>query len=182
MAMKKRTTYGGVAGFDFNNPKANDLVFAVGKLIMNFGAVEFLTYRLIDQLGEDTTDHDAALERLFMNRFRLIEDLARQQSMPDEILSDIETVRGTVKEMAAFRNKIAHNPIVQTWKEKDIRSKPGSFGVIDIKSQKGKDRPIVDIVSLKKINLGIDAVVELATNLESILDSVIAEMEKRTQS
>ncbi len=180
--MKKRTKYGGYAGFDFNNPKINDLLFAVGKLIMNFGAVEFLTYRLIDQLGEDTTDHDAALDLLFMNRFRLIEDLARQQSMPDEILSDIETARGPVKEMAAFRNKIVHNPIVQSWKGKDIEGKPGSFGVIDIKSQKGKDKPTVDVISLKKLNLGIDAVAELATNLESILDAVTAEMGKRTQS
>ena len=180
--MKKRTKYGGYAGFDFNNPKTDDLVFAVGKLIMNFGAVEFQTYRLIDQLGEDTTDHDAALDLLFMKRFRLIERLARQQSMPDEILSDIETVRDPVEEMAAFRNKIAHNPIVQGWKGKVIEGKPGSFGVIDIKSQKGKDRPIVDIVSLEKLNLFIDAVAELATNLESILDAVTAEMGKRTQS
>ncbi len=180
--MKKRTKYAGYAGFDFNNPKSNDLLFAVGKLIMNFGAVEFQTYRLIDQLGEDTTDHDAALDLLFMKRFRLIEGLARQQSMPDEILSDIETVRGPVKKMAVFRNKIAHNPIVQGWKAKVIEGKPGSFGVIDIKSQKGKDRQVVNIVSLEKLNLGIDAVAELATNLESILDAVTAEMGKRTQS
>ena len=180
--MKKRTKYGGVAGFDFNNPKTNDLLFAVGKLIMNFGAVEFLTYRLIDQLGEDTTEHDAALDQFFMKRFKLIEDLARRQGMPEEILSNIETARGPVQELAAFRNKIAHNPIVQSWKGKDTEGKPGSFGVIDIKSQKGKDRPIVNIVSLEKLNLGIDAVAELATNIESILDAVTAEMEKRTQS
>jgi len=180
--MKKRTKYGGYTGFTYNNPKAHDLIFAMGKLIMNFGGVEFLTYCLIDQLCDNSTDHDTALDQLFMKRFERIEALARQQHMPDEVLSDIEKVRGTVCVLAKLRNRIAHNPIVQSWKGKDIEGKPGSFGIIDMKSQKGKAKPIVHLVSLEKLNRGIDAVAELATNMQSILETVTAEMEKRSQS
>lgn len=180
-AMKKRMKYAGFAGFEFDNPKSNELVFAVGKLIMNFGAVESLTYYLISRLSEDSDDHDNALDQLFVKRFNLIKHLAQQQNMPDQIRSDIEMITVSVKVLADFRNKIAHNPIVLRRNDDNIEHGPSSFSIIDMKSQKGRGKSIVDVVTIERLNKGIDAVIELATNLQSILDSVGVEMDERTQ-
>ena len=180
--MKKRMKYAGFAGFEFDNPKTNELVFAVGKLIINFGAVESLTYYLISRLSDDSVDHDNALDQLFVKRFKLIKRLAQQQDMPDQIQSDIETITDSVKVLAEFRNKIAHNPIVQRRNDDNIEHDPSSFFIIDMKSQKGREKSIVDTVTLERLNKGIDAVIELATNLQSVFDSVVAELEKRVQS
>lgn len=173
--MTKRATYSGFAGFETNDPSTHELVFEVGKLIVNFGAAEFLTYRLIAMLDEDGTGHTAALDKTFMQRFRLIEELARRQGMPTEILSDIETIRAPVQKLAAFRNTIAHNPIVQHWKGKDVEGKPGAFVVIDLKSQKGRDKPIGDTVTLERLKLAVNAIDELARNLDSIASAVQAQ-------
>jgi len=157
----------GFQGIELNSHKTDDLVFAIGKFIVNFGAAEYLTYILIEELSHDEIVYDLSIDMPLSRRLKLIKDLSLKRKLDKELIDDIKKTINVAEDLAQFRNSIAHNPIMLSVKNNESSA---LIGIPNMKKAKNKNN--VPVASLKKLNLGIDAVVELVNNLTSVLETI----------
>lgn len=161
----------GYAGFDINAKASEPFVAAVGKMMVNFGAIELLTYIWIDRLAKDPVVLNLALGMPFSKRLDLIQQLIIREFPEGKAKNDALKSWKNAGKLSEFRNEIAHNPIVFSWQgtPKSINQPPDFIGIPNIKAIRNKGHKIMPIASLKKLNLAVDAIVEAAKNLHELL-------------
>lgn len=103
---------------------------AIGKLIVNFGYIEYETYIWLACLKDGLASFENA--GLFGTRAgRLLTDLAQIT----HALRDQATDRwNKARDIAHFRNRIAHNPIMFGWSGADQIGAPDFLAVMDAKT------------------------------------------------
>lgn len=113
-----------------NHPETEKMTKAIGSLIVNFGYIEYETYLWLACLKDSLAGLDDA--GLFGSRVkRLLDDLSKV----DHPLRDQATYRwNKARDIATFRNRIAHNPIMFGWSGTDQGGPPDFLAVIDTKT------------------------------------------------
>ena len=105
----------------------------VGGLLLNFGALEFISYRWAEILSTDKVVRDLAIDMPLAKRIGLIKRLIERSGWREDQKKEAESLWSEVLELAKARNTLAHNPLL-TKPEPDGTV---TFGVINAKEMKG---------------------------------------------
>lgn len=166
----------GISGFGINPKGTDPWIWAIGKIMINFGAVEALSYVLIDKLTRDPLLHDLALDMPFKKRISVIEDMIEREDIPEDLKQEANGAWQRASKMADFRNQIAHNPLVFGWHGQERDAPPDFIGVPHLKKMKGQMQRIVPLADIEQLNASVNAIVEVARNLEEILNNVVEKL------
>jgi hypothetical protein len=150
-----------------NHPETEKMTKAIGSLIVNFGYIEYEMYLWLACLQDSLVGLEDA--GLFGNRVRrLLDDL----SAIDHALREQATNRwNKARDIAIFRNRIAHNPIMFGWSGTDQVGPPDFLAVIDTKiglSTTGADPR----VTLQEINDFVDGDAALGQELRELRSQI----------
>ncbi len=129
-----------------------------------------MTYQYIQILSLDEIVYDLSKSMPFTKRLDLINKLAQKRNLSASLKADIKKITGVAKELAKFRNDIAHNPVLIDQSNKKEKDVVAFVGVP--KWKKALDMSSVPVISANSINLGVDAVVELAKNMNKPLNEL----------
>lgn len=142
----------------------------IGSYMLNFGAIEMISYKYLDRLEKTEEEFLKNTSKLLGARISRIQELLRQSSSSktQEMIETWEHVR----ELAKWRNRIAHNPVLPTWKpgSDSENSPPDVLGVSDMK-QISKTNKVTDSISLEALGLLNDHTVEVAEELNKLLSA-----------
>ena len=109
--------------------------------------------------------------KLLSPRISRIEELVKQKELEQK--TEIIDLWSKVKELSKWRNRIAHNPVLPTWKpgSDSENSPPDLLGIPDMK-QVSKESKITNSISLKGLNKLNNATVELAEKLHELSEAI----------
>ena len=143
----------------------------VGMFMLNFGAIELMSYKFLDTLEDTEEEFLKNTTKLLSKRIARIEQLIdkRNPKNKEQILEQW----ANAKELAKWRNRIAHNPVLPTWRPSSDsdNSPPDLLGIPDMK-QINKQTKISDSISLEGLGKMNDATVELAEKLHVLSESI----------
>lgn len=163
----------GFAGFDINHDSGGPWAFGIGKLLINFGALEMLSYVWIERLGRNQILYELAIEMDFSHRIQVIQTLIAASSLSKDLKERIRTTWDKVSRVSATRNAFAHNPLVLGWRNRPAEGSPDYVGIPVLRKSSGKGRKIVPIVEdISKLDAIVDEVVMLAQKLDHLLREV----------
>jgi len=125
-----------------NPPYMGEWPFLVGQYMLNFGAIELLSFQYLNFLEANRVDFNKNLDQLLGTRINRIVDLINQSqqiSAPDK--DEIISVWQDAKKLAKWRNRIAHNPVLPTWKpgSDSEHSPPDLLGIPDMRQLKSSN-------------------------------------------
>lgn len=146
-----------------NHPAAEAISAAVGKLIVNFGAVEFETYVWLTCPQGDV--ESLPVKELFKPRVKTLLDKLASLDHPNK-----DAAVGLWNDalvIADFRNRIAHNPVFFGWNDSAEEGPPSFLKVLDMKGglQGGYAQATV---SLAEINQHVNQTATLAQQLSAL--------------
>jgi hypothetical protein len=153
-------------GYGVNPSGSDPWLTAIGKLVVNFGALEAQTYFWLAQLRGTVPLPDADMKRLFGPRVDTILSLVPADPHASPHLTGVQDGWDKAKELSKFRNQIAHSPIVFGWKGPE-NGAPDFLKVLDFKeggSASGND-PAIELTT---IHQRIDEVATVTEKLFSL--------------
>ena len=151
-----------------NHPETLPLAEAVGKLIQNFGMIEWQTYEWISALQTDSMVLEMAHRSKLRDRVEVIKKMIlRCQSLSSEAKSEMVESWASVIPHAEIRNIVAHNGLVMGFPNDDSALSATIKGVINFRPHdKSKE---VELISLEEINGSMNATARIgAALLESL--------------
>ncbi len=83
------------AGFELNSKYTDPWVVAIGKFMINFGGVEWLTFLWLETLAKDEILKDVAVDMPLTRRIELIQKLLEQRNIPKKMLNVSKTTWNT---------------------------------------------------------------------------------------
>ncbi len=111
----------------------------IGKLVMNFAAIELHTFWWLGLLGKDVDLPKQALGWPFkarVDKLMGLIDIVEDQRLREQCISCWKQTL----EAAKFRNAVVHNPIVFGWTSKDESGEPDVIGIPDVSHLGDKPR------------------------------------------
>ena len=90
----------------------DSLFLSVGKLIVTCGCLEFETYVWIWGFSPDEADKEKWRQKWFKDRKGRAVEIARTLPIDPLILSAAETIWDEAEKVMAFRNAVAHSPVI----------------------------------------------------------------------
>lgn len=122
----------GFVGFDLNTQGTEPWAWAIGKMMISFGAVEALSYYWIDKFANDEILHEIALSMPFAKRVNVIKILIKREDFPEKVKKQAIIDWNRALKLAEFRNEIAHNPLVFGWHGPEEKRTPDFVGVLSL--------------------------------------------------
>ena len=153
-------------GVEINPRFLGDWPTKIGSYMLNFAGIELISYQYLNTLEKTREDFNKNLDKLLSPRIkRILELVSDSSAIEDSHKDEIKSLWETVKELAVWRNRIAHNPVVPNWKPGNDSEKnpPDLIGILDMKQLKTSD--ISDSISLEGLNKLIDETCEVARRL-----------------
>ena len=138
----------------------------IGCFILNFGGIELLSYQHLALLEETHEDFVRNLDRLLSKRIgRLLELVDASPRLTDDERANVRDLWEYAQEFAKVRNRIAHNPVLPTWKPGSNPDKdpPDLLGIPEFKQFKEGSES--DSVPIELMNKMIDESASLAQKL-----------------
>jgi hypothetical protein len=111
----------------------------IGRFIVNFGGIELLSYQQLLLLEASHDDFTKNLDRLLSKRIeRLVQLIKESNKLSEEECANAIDLWEEAKEFSKWRNRIAHNPVLPTWKagSNPDTSPPDLLGIPDFKQLK----------------------------------------------
>lgn len=137
----------------------------LGKLVLNFGAIELQTYLWLGDLSSDGNLPYQAIEWSFKHRVEKISALVAETIKSHTLKSQCMTAWDQALEIAKIRNAIVHNPIVFGWSSGSEVGPPDIIGVPDVGHLGAKPRVSQPVASLAEINARVNETAKLASQL-----------------
>jgi hypothetical protein len=156
-------------GLVLNPPFVGDWPFRVGQYMLNFAAIELFSYQHLLLLEPSRAEFDKNLDRLLSHRIdRLITLAARSKNLDERVKADVKSLWSEARELAVWRNRIAHNPMLPTWKPGSDADKdpPDLLGIPDMKQLKSSE--VSDSISIEGMAKLVDASANLGQRLHAI--------------
>ena len=100
----------------------------IGGLIINFGIIEFQTFRWMQVLVDDS-ESVKCQDKFLGKRIDRVIKLIKSSSMPSDIKEQSKDLWLEAKDLAISRNRIAHNPIAMG----KTKNNELSLNIIDLK-------------------------------------------------
>jgi hypothetical protein len=158
------------AGHKINHPGGDPWITAVGKLVVNFGALELQTYFWLAQLHQQFPLPERDMRAFFKPRVDRIRALATADPACHQVLAEIGDNWDAAIDLASFRNRIVHSPLVFVWSGEDRGQAPDRVAVADFKA--GGNPAIEPLVSLADLNAAVDKIPAVALKLEALYRAV----------
>ena len=162
-------------GLVLNPPFVGDWPFRVGQYMLNFAAIELLSYQHLLLLEPSRPDFDKNLDRLLAHRVdRLVTLINRHKNLNEAVKDEIKSLWSEAKQLAVWRNRIAHNPMLPTWKPGSDSEKdpPDLLGIPDMRQLKSSN--VSDSISLEGMVKLVDASADLGQRLHAATAKVSA--------
>ena len=175
MSPKRRRT--GHAGFEIDST-AGQIAPDIGKFILNFGSIEWLTYIWITELALDDLLLEVASDMPLGKRLDLLAMMIERSRMPKRWKNLSSGMWGRVRKLSEDRNVLAHSPLLLAWKGPAV-GPPELVGVPNLRHLKKKHGLKVPISPLHKLPEGVNEVVALARQLSEQLDAYRARQDAR---
>lgn len=153
-------------GVVLNPPYMGEWPLLVGQYMLNFGAIELFSFQYLNYLEGNREEFNKSLDRLLGARIdRIVELVSQSSKFSDSDKSEISSLWLSVKELSQWRNRIAHNPVLPTWKPGSDaeHSPPDVLGIPDMKQLKASN--ISDSISPKGMKMLIDASANLGQRI-----------------
>lgn len=142
----------------------------IGAYMLNFTGIELISYKYLNALEVTREDFDRNLKKLLPARIDRIVELVQRSEAFDEVNRQlICRLWERVKELAKWRNRIAHNPVLPTWKpgSNSQTDPPDLIGIPDMRQLKGRN--VSDSISLDGINKLINETLTIAKELNNTI-------------
>lgn len=128
----------------------------IGQFFINFASIELISYQYLNRLEASRADFDMNLRLSLAGRVGRIRSLAAADpSLPPDQKKVIDELWSAVAEHATWRNRIAHNPILLSWKPGAVvdRDPPDELGVIEMRALEGGNTtsPTLSLTALKEL-------------------------------
>jgi hypothetical protein len=150
-----------------DSPHTESWLAPIGKLVVNFGALELESYLWIGLLS-DGTQIDWALCKRFKSRVdRIILQLLPEKVTEAEVASDSTRQWDEAIKIAKFRNLVLHSPLVFAHSMPDESGPPDVIGMPDLRKL-GQANPIQPLAKLSDINSAVNRIVACATRLDQL--------------
>jgi len=180
---RQRPGTGGYAGFELNRRDGEQLAHLVGKLIVNCGGVELLTFLWIRELATDIVLFDLAIDLPLNRRIELILALAEERKIEGNLLQRVRTSWKEVAQLAQVRNIVAHGPIAFGWNGPELPGHPPDFlGTPVLREMKRNKTGKVRIAKIDGLEVVVNRSAEIAAGLSQLLDEVIKDVEGRVDT
>ena len=158
---------------EINSRFLGDWPMKVGSYMLNFASIELISYQYLNALEKTRDDFNRNLDKLLSQRInRILELVSDSSAIEDTHKNEIRSLWETVKELAVWRNRIAHNSVVPCWKpgSNSERNPPDLIGIIDMKQLKASN--ITDSISLEGLNILVDETCEVAERLHAAVKDI----------
>jgi len=137
----------------------------VGKLVINFGVLEFETYLWLVQLSESPERIPEFTKLRFGQRVKKITDYIESRSYSDTWKEESQKCWIEASERAKFRNKIVHNPLTFGWSGEREEGEPDFIGIPDLQRPGSSPNPLVSKTEMNEV---INSIVSLVTKLKDL--------------
>lgn len=138
----------------------------IGKLIVNFSALEMECIHWLVQLSEDATVLSSLGESQFKTRTAQVMQLVEARSIGSAWRREAIGSWNKALRLAELRNRVAHNPIVFAWKSAHEIGEPDFIGVPSLR-RKGTP-PKESLLSGPTIDAAVDETADLAQRLHRL--------------
>jgi hypothetical protein len=170
--MEKRSGLAGM-GITVNAPYLGAWPEKVGQFILNFGGIELISYQTLLLLEASEPAFLKNIDQLFSKRVdRLVELLETTDQLTEEERGNAIALWKEARDIARWRNRIAHNPVLPTWKPGSDaeRQPPDLLGIPDLRQL--KKSAISDSIPIELLDRMINDLVGLAQRLHQIASSI----------
>ena len=141
----------------------------LGKLVVNFAAIELYTYWWLGALGGSQRSPRDSLRVPFSRRVEDICGLLRQNLKDEALRTKCIEAWHQALDIAKFRNALVHNPIVFGWTSGSQQGPPDFVGIPDV-AHLGQKPPATDkIASLSDVNTKVNELAALGAHLYELL-------------
>jgi hypothetical protein len=158
-----------IEGYLVNPPHREDWPCMIGGLVINFGAIETLTYEWIRRLSPDPSHLETVLKKPFRTRVEKLRDLINESDLPEDLKSEASGAWDAARGLAEFRNKIAHSPIILGWRGRS-EGDPDYIGVLDYRSAAANQWQLREDINRDQVARKIDEAVQIYSRLQGILE------------
>ena len=158
-------------GVDKNPKYMEPWLVAIGRYMLNFGAVELVSYKYLNSLEESEEELLKNTKKLLSKRIERIEELLSNSKLKNK--EEMLFHWGKAREFSQWRNRIAHNPVLPVWKQGSDpeRSPPDLIGISDMR-QLTKESKVTDSISLEGLNKLSDITVQMAERLHELSEEI----------
>ena len=104
-------------GVALNAPYFGEWPKKIGSYMLNFGGIEFISYHYLNALEATRSEFESNLTIMLGARIdRILELVDASNNISADAKSEIKSLWLEAKELSQWRNRIAHNPLLPTWK------------------------------------------------------------------
>lgn len=149
-----------------NSRYAQPWVERVGKLILNFSAIEMESIHWFVQLAEREFEIKLIVEIPFASRVTQVMRHINDRKMNDKWRN--RSLRGwnEALKLAHIRNQVAHNPIIFGWSQAPEVGTPNALGIPNIRARRTSKAKW--LLSTEHADKSIDSMVEIAETLAEL--------------
>lgn len=155
-------------GVVFNSTHLGEWPLKIGQFILNFGAIELISYQHLNALEPTREVFNLNADRLLSQRLDRIQTLLEQSTnMSRAEKETVNSLWAEARALSMWRNRIAHNPVLPTWKpgSDSEHDPPDLMGIPDMKQVKVGD--VSDSISLDGLQRLIDETAAVAGRLHA---------------
>ena len=160
-------------GVVLNAPYLGAWADKIGRFILNFGGIELLSYQQLLLLESSHGEFVKNLDRLLGKRIdRLVELLRSTPLLNAEDIASAVELWEDAREFSKWRNRIAHNPVLPTWKPGSNANKdpPDLLGIPDFRQF--KEGSTSDSIPMELMDRMIDEAASLGGKLHDLSEKL----------
>lgn len=158
-----------------NTPHVKAWLEPIGKLALNFSAIEMQTYLWLGDLAPDQSIFPGAVDWRFKQRVDTILSFVDSEIADAALKAQCSHVWHAALDAAKFRNSILHNPIVFGWSTKSEQGPPDFIGVPDVGHLGQRQQITKKIATLADINARINEGAAIASDLFAFREAYTAQ-------
>ena len=148
-----------------NTPHVKAWLEPIGKLALNFSAIEMQTYLWLGDLSQDQSIFPDVVDWPFKRRVELILALINSLVSGEVFKNQCSDAWARALDAARFRNSILHNPIMFGWGTKSEDGPPAFMGIPDMGHLGLRPKATKKIASLADINTRVNDGADIASHL-----------------
>ena len=148
-----------------NSPHTERWAAPLGKLVLNFAAIELHTYWWLAKLSGDRELAVKALNWPFKQRVDRIVELLKASVLDNGQKLTCSNLWSEALELAKIRNAIVHNPLVFGWPSGNESGSPEVIGIPDLAHLGPKPRISQPLASYAELNTRVDHAAAIARQL-----------------
>lgn len=163
-------------GASINSSHSGPWVDAIGKLIINFGHVEYLTYEWMDLMGASFPVPAKGQPNGLAVRIDAVRKSTEASALPKGLKRRVKGEWINAEKLLGFRNRIAHGPIVFVYKGGDESRPPSFVGSYSGRSTFGANAKPENLATVKDVLGKADEALGIARNLIALLNDARKEL------